>query len=458
MSYNIVMENTAQSEFLDVLEHLSPTASDIHIRTSLSGEIDGDILEKCAFTGITSITFAPGNITSIRNLPAGITKVLCVQNRLTEVPSLPASVVELDLKTNAISKAEGPWPADLKELTLSDNPLDSLEELPKGLEILRVENCRLKVLRLEGLDRLRVLHCSGNRGLIIENLPDTLEDFESENDVLTEIHREDDDHEAPEKYANYQECLYEYFELKKAYVNRVSKVKRDTYLSAKTKKEARARLSVLKPKCILCDRPVGSIFENKGRHFIARCGDKAHPCAFHIELFAGEYGVVTEMMESSQRVIDFTKQNIIENKLDVLFKYMDEKTGVELFKEDLDFYTKENVQFTALKHEYDSLYFDEELHEKLAVKKRKIGEIKDRIRDLVQTYRKEDNPEILEDAMTVYVRELMPEIQNEAVLKWPTREMNENDPTFTLFQRKWRLPQVEYTFGEYPRVIHYKVK
>jgi hypothetical protein len=137
---------------------------------------------------------------------------------------------------------------------------------------------------------------------------------------------------------------------------------------------------------------------------------------------------------------------------------MDEKTGVELFKEDLDFYTKENVQFTALKHEYDSLYFDEELHEKLAVKKRKIGEIKDRIRDLVQTYRKEDNPEILEDAMTVYVRELMPEIQNEAVLKWPTREMNENEPTFTLFQRKWRLPQVEYTFGEYPRVIHYKVK
>ena len=100
---------------------------------------------------------------------------------------------------------------------------------------------------------------------------------------------------------------------------------------------------MLKPKCIYCDRPVGSVFENKGRSFIARCGDKSQPCPFHIELFGGEYGNVTDMMEQYERYMLITKEDIITTKLDVLFKYMSEKSGVDLFKDSLDYYTKDNV-------------------------------------------------------------------------------------------------------------------
>ena len=59
----ILEENTGQSEFFDILENLSPTTTDIIIQQPLSGNIDGEVLEKCAFTNITSIVFAPGNIT-----------------------------------------------------------------------------------------------------------------------------------------------------------------------------------------------------------------------------------------------------------------------------------------------------------------------------------------------------------------------------------------------------------
>jgi hypothetical protein len=338
----ILEENTGQADFFDILENLSPSTTDIIIRQPLSGNIDGEVLEKCAFTGITSIVFSPGNITSLENLPGGVTKVICAENYLETVPTgLPASVVELDLRKNAIRLAEGvQWPRDLRELSLSENPLATLADLPEGLEVLRIENCRLKVLRLDGLAKLRVLHCSGNPGLVIENVPDSLEDFQSDNDVLTEIgklRQEGDKEEAPEKRADYQECLRTYFELKKGYQDRVLRIKRDVYRAAKTKKEGRMNLQTLKPKCVYCDRPVGSIFENKVRSFIARCGDKAHPCPFHIELFGGEYENVADTMDVYERYMLITKESIIVTKLDVLFKYMSEEGGVEVFKDSLDY-------------------------------------------------------------------------------------------------------------------------
>jgi hypothetical protein len=460
----ILEENTGQADFFDILENLSPMTTDIIIRQPLSGNIDGEVLAKCAFTNITSIVFAPGNITALQNLPGGVTKVICAENYLETVPTgLPASVVELDLCKNAIRLAEGvQWPRDLRELSLSENPLATLADLPEGLEVLRIENCRLKVLRLDGLAKLRVLHCSGNPGLVIENVPDSLEDFQSDNDVLTEIgklRQEGDKEEAPEKRADYQECLRTYFELKKGYQERVLRIKREVYRAAKTKKEGRMKLQTLKPKCVYCDRPVGSIFENKVRSFIARCGDKSHPCPFHIELFGGEYGNVADMMEEYERYMLITKESIITTKLDVLFKYMTEKGGVEVFKDSLDYYTKDTVHYTSLKKEYDGLYFNEEVQEKMEQKRQKIAKVQDRIGELLKTYRGDENPQTLKDAMTVYIRELLPEVQNEATLRYPTREMliEEKKPSI-LFQRSWRPHQLEFTFGEYPRVVHWKVR
>ena len=448
--------NTAQAEFLDILEHLSPTATTIDVRTPLSGDIDCDILEKCSFTGITAIQFAPGNITSIKNIPPGVTKVICAENILVDVPELPASVVELDVQKNAIRRGDA-WSRDLKELVLSENHIASLENLPAGLEVLRVENCHMKVLRLEGLDQLRILHCSGNPGLVIENVPESLQDFQSDNDALTEIGklREEEEGKGAEKRADYQESLHEYFEMKHAYQERVLKMKHEIFRNSKTKKEAKMKIATLKPKCVKCDRGVGTIFENKGRTFIARCGDREHPCELRIELFGGEYSPVIDMLEGYERTIEFTKEEIIKTKLDVLFQYLSEEEGVDYFKDHLDFYTKEKVHLTALKKEYDDLYFNAEREEKLLEKTRKIAKIQERVQEFMRKYQENNNPETLKDAMTIYIHELMPEIQNKETLKYETREFIylEDVKKYELFQRGWRPNKVEYTFGEFPRVL-----
>jgi hypothetical protein len=455
-------ENTAQSDFLDILEHLEPTASVIDVRIPLMGALDCSVLSKCNFTGITALLFASGGITSIKGIPEGVTKVICGENKLTDIPAeLPDSLVELDLHENMIGEVrEGTLPQGLKDINLCDNRINSLADLPKDLEILRCENNRMKVLNLTGIIGLRILKCGSNPLLVIEGVPDTLEEFDSDTDIVVEIRgKERGEHEEIEQKANYNEALYTFFEMKREYENRVFLAKRDIFRESKTKKEARMKIKMLKPKCSYCERPVGSIFKTEGRKFIARCGDSEHPCPFQIELFGGEYNKIESMMESYQRTVEFTKQSIIEDKLNVLYQYLNEKDAVDFFKDNLDYYTKQSVHLESLTDEYIDLYFNPETEEKILVKRKKIADIQDKMGELIREVKATENLEIMKDISTIYERELVPEINNLSLIQWQTREINENPFTgqFELFQLPYRMAQLEYTFGEYPRVIHYRI-
>ena len=453
-------ETTGQNDFFTVLENLSPTESNIIVRQPLSGDIDCSVLSKCNFTGITGLQFAPGNITGLRNIPKGVTKIVCAENQLAQMPAeLPDSLIELDLHSNRIDELVTELPEGLKELNLSDNRIESLANLPRDLEVLRCEGNRMKVLKLEGITRLRILLCGSNPQLVIENVPDSLEEFESDTDIVVEIRGTDKgEHEAVEQKSNYQEALFNYFELKKEYDNKVVEAKRAIYRESKTKKQARMKMKMLKPKCLYCDRPVGSIFKIEIRKYIARCGDEQHPCPFHIELFRGEYAKITDMMESYHRTVEFAKQSIIEDKLNVLYQYLTEKDGVEFFKDNLDYYTTQSVHLASLTKEYTDLYFNEETEEKVLAKRKKIAEIRDRMAEMIRN--STESEDFLKDIAAMYCEELVPEIKNLALIQWQTREMIENPLTgqIELFQLPYRISQLEYTFGEYPRVVHYKVR
>ena len=454
--------NSGQDALLTLLEHLDPNATIIDDKEGFEGDIDFSILEKCNFKGITTIILSPAKVTSITGIPDGVKKVIFAENYLVEIPQLPDSIIEVDIQKNAI-KAVGPLPAGLKELNISDNQIETLENLPASLEVLMCSSNNLRVLDLAGIENLRVLHCSNNPRLIIESLPDTLVDFQMDNDVATQIKRasveESEDREGESdagSKADYSECLYTYFELKKRYEDDVLKKKRAAFASAKNKKAARVKIADLKPKCIECFRPVGTIFAKQDRRYIARCGDSKHPCSLDIQLFSGEYSEISGMLEYYQRLTEIIKQEIMVDKLDVLFHYVSERDGVELFKSKLDFYTKENMHLTTLKKEYDALYFSDERKDKVDVKLKKIKEIQERIGELFS--KAADNQDVIRDAMTVYIEELIPEMENLQFIKYDTRELLVDEKTAELYQTPWRIQQLEYTFGEYPRVIKFRLK
>jgi len=453
-------KNTAQEELLNFLEHLGPSETVIQDDRGFEGDLDFSILEKCNFKGITSIELVPSKVTSITGLPNGLKKLAVPDNYLIEIPELPDSLVDLDVNKNAL-RTVGPLPAGLKELNVSKNHIDTLENLPASLEVLKCNDNTLHLLNLSGIENLRVLHCSGNPRLVIEGLPDTLVDFQMDNDVGTQIQKATDERsDNPEAKANYMECLYTYFELKKRYEDGVLRMKRVAYASSKNKKAARVKVADLKPKCIECARPVGSIFKKEGRNYIARCGDSKNPCSFEIELFSGEYSLITDMLGYYERLTEIIKEQIMIDKLKVLFHHVTEKEGVELFKTSLDLYTEEKVHMTTLKKEYDDLYFNEERNEKIDSKLKKIKEIQERIKVLFDKAAEEASESIVTDAMTIYVKELIPEMENLQIIKYDTREIlvDEFTNVATLFQVPWRVQQIEYTFGEYPRVVKFRMK
>jgi Leucine-rich repeat (LRR) protein len=145
---NIIAENnTAQSDFLDLLDHLNPQVSDIIVREPLSGDLDFTVLKECNFTNITSLQFASGNLTSLKNIPDGITKIICQDNLLIDLVDLPASLVELNVSGNGLKHID--WSKEMnaiKEVNVSRNQFSTLSELPASLETLKCENNILKLL------------------------------------------------------------------------------------------------------------------------------------------------------------------------------------------------------------------------------------------------------------------------------------------------------------------------
>lgn len=454
---SVLEEATAQSEFLSILENLDPTSTIIDTQRGLDGDVDCSIIEKCNFKGITTLLFSPGKITSITGIPIGVKKIVCAKNYLIDTPELPDGIVDVDLQQNAI-RSIGSLPEGIKEINISNNQIERLENLPASIEVLICDNNKLHILNLAGIENLRILKCSNNPRLVIENLPDTLVEFQMDNDVGTQIERiqdeKDENEPGADSKANYSECLYTYFELKKTYEDKVRTMKRSAYSSAKNKKAARIKIADLKPKCIGCARPVGTIFKNEGRTYIAKCGNESTPCVLDIRLFAGEYSSITDMVEYYQTLIEIIKQQIMIDKLDVLFQYMTEKDGVELFKENLDFYTEENIHLASLKKQYDNLYFGEERKDKIEIKMKKIQDIHERIGELLN----KGDPDILADAMTIYIEELVPEMENLQLIKYDTRELLVNESSARLYQTPFRIQDLEYTFGEYPKVIKFRVK
>lgn len=455
--------NTAQSEFLDVLDNLNPQMYDISVREPLHGDLDFSVLKECNFTNITSLQFVKGSITSLKNIPQGITKIVCQDNLLVEINDIPSSIIELNVSGNGIKHLDFAELGNLKELNVSNNQFSTLSELPKCLEILKCENNNLKVINLEGIENLKVLHCSNNPTLTIQQFPDTIIDLQMENNPLTEVKKIIDadaqiEGNTGEERADFMESLKTYFELKTEYATQVYNVKKKIFNKAKSKKAARKMIAELKPKCVNCNRPVGSLFSNEGRTYTARCGDVKAPCNLDIQIFAGEFGSIDSFLTTFHDIIQNNKEDIIKQKLDTLFNYVDEKESIALFKQKLQDYTESNMFLKELNNEYVNVFFNEEKKEKMQKKIEHVSKMQERFNDLIVKYKKSDNRETLKDAMNVYVNEIKPEMDNLQMMKYEMMEMNHENNDYVLFQKDYRLSNLDFTFGSYPKVIKFRSK
>jgi hypothetical protein len=469
--------NTAQTELIGMMENMSKSIRELSIQEILHGDLDFAYLGERGFTHVESIELGEGEITSIKNLPESVRSLSCSRNLLTSLEGLPRDLETLICEDNYLSRFNGAATQKIKVLHLSDNKLVELENLPKDLEELYVDNNQLRVLNLEECPSLRTLHASNNPMLIIEHVPESLVDLQSENSPFVDANHADageptTTHQENVSKIDYLESLRDYFKLKTKYENALYDTRKKAYKEAATKAIGRKLLKQIKPKCVNCRRPVGTIFELKDERYVAICGDqnRATKCNLHIELYRGGFTNEEYLVYLFKEQVDTLKESIVKQKLDVLFSYKSEGAVAQKFKKEIESYNTDSSMFKTLLTNHNELYYSMERREKMVEKLEKVEQLKTTLEHMMDEYEKTNNTQILRDAISIQIRQLQPEIENLRRLKYEIMEMDnaismggsmldqKEVVECTLVQKDVALSKLEYTFGEPSRVVKFSAK
>jgi hypothetical protein len=110
-----------------------------------------------------------------------------------------------------------------------------------------------------------------------------------------------------------------YYELKQKYQesidNRKRKIKKNKDL---TLKEKRTQIKKLIGKCVNCNKPGGTIFEEKNGTLKAVCGSKT-PCDLNLNIKRKFYDNMRDLEQKNNKISESLKMRIIMTKLDYLF-------------------------------------------------------------------------------------------------------------------------------------------
>ena len=173
------------------------------------------------------------------------------------------------------------------------------------------------------------------------------------------------------------EALNNYYEFKTLYETSYNKEKRDIINNNKLSwNEKRSRFQKLKPKCINCKRPVGTIFSRKSMNdnygefktLLAVCGDRVNPCKLNINLKLDIVETLENNIKELENNIQEDKNSIIHKKNELLFGYITSENAINKFEE-----LKTNLNDTYdLKNFFLELLIDETDNEE---KKKKLNQL-----------------------------------------------------------------------------------
>jgi hypothetical protein len=459
--------NTAQNQLLSILENLTKSAKEIKIDEALFGDIDFSILKERGYGNIKSIILADGQITNIEGLPEGLLHFECPNNLLITLDDIPSSLKILKIPFNHLTSIDLKNLDSLEKLHISHNKIREFENLPKTLIELESDNNKIERVDLVGLSELKVLNVSNNSITLIENLPTGIVDFkmdntpaiEFRNSELPEMNSDKGTEDDLKNHVNYLEALNEFFKLKNDYENKRSKMMHTAFKREPSKRLGKLAALSVKPPCINCKRPVGTIFSNRDDgKYTAICGDKSSPCNLNIKIFSGNLIYLPYILNIFKDEIADIKDIIIRQKLDTLFSYVSEEKSVSLFKKELDAYHKNSILYNELLTKYNDLYHNKDNAELTQKKNDQIFILIEKIRNLLTEYEKTENPGILKLALNTQINELYPEIRNMRLLKNEINEMNENDKgEFSVFNYPVQLSKIDHNLGEKPSVIKFSV-
>jgi hypothetical protein len=216
-----------------------------------------------------------------------------------------------------------------------------------------------------------------------------------------------------------KETINEYYKLKYKYENQImtnkKKIINNTLLS---NKEKRSEYNKLKPKCINCKRPGGTIFSttfvpetDKGdayRELKAHCGIIADPCNLDIKIRLAKIELIPEILKLMENDIKKYKNDIIDNKNKLLFGFSNAESAVEEFENIKEYISTYTSLYEEFLERYNKIIDNDdkkrELDETITNSYIEIQKIKDCILKMNET----NNLQYANDAVIIYDTILQP--------------------------------------------------
>jgi hypothetical protein len=470
--------NTAQERLNGILENLPKSSEVLEIteQNVLSGDLDFSVLQELGMGNVTTIILSEGEVTSIVGLPTNLKKLVCSHNLLTVIENLPTTLENLNISFNYLDSIDIGSLEVLESLNISHNRIEKLSNLPKTLSELLINDNKLGSLDLKEITNLKTLNISNNPITLIENLPEGIVDFVMENTPNIEFRNSDlgsltteeerqskkEKEEEDEQQLSYEESLTEFFRLKNEYQTKVRKMKRDAYKKGSTKRMSRELVLSVKPACIHCKRPVGTLFSERiDNKYTILCGDKENPCKLNVQIFNGGNERTIETLELFGEELDTIKEKIIRQKLDTIFNYVSEEKSVEMFKKELDLYNSDSIIYKELLDTYVQQYHDPRKKEQINKKNENIFTLNEKIKELLNEYKKTGNPELLRLAVRIQIKEIYPEIRNRRMLENEVveldREMVGQKEILSIFKYPIEISKIINNTGEKARVIKWEI-
>lgn len=264
---------------------------------------------------------------------------------------------------------------------------------------------------------------------------------------------------------DFLDALNNYYKFKSNYEESFQKEKTNIINNVNLSwKEKRGEFKNYKPKCINCKRPVGTIFSRTydekefSRVLKALCGDITDPCSLNITLNIGYYETIPNIIKTDEKDIENLKISVIKDKNNLLFDYITTEIALDNFDKFKNEIMEISTSLEAVKEIWMNIIENDEKKNNLQKLQEESYILIDSIKKLIQDYSNNNNNTLVQDAVTIYVNQLVPKLKQISNMKYEVNKVEfiEDENIFRLIQIENSISHKEYNYGK-PEIIHYDI-
>ena len=359
-------KSSSQHTLNDYLKDVDDDIEYIHIDKNMYGVLDLSVIS-INHKNVKHIYFGEGNITEIINFPESLTKFECAKNLLSSLQDLPMGIIEIDVSHNMITMIDLKNLTMLQKLRCSWNRLTCLDGLPDSIIEIIVDNNSITEIDLSGLVNLERVDCANNSGIVVKNVPTGVT---LDIDMKGGANNVDDENKPD---ISYHDILDKYFKIKAKYEENLLGAKRKTFPAT------------IKSIPCKCKKKGGMIFKKTGDVYSAKCNNPE--VCFEIKINTNSEGIkiLEESMNNAKKKVEKSKEDIIKQKMDTLFGYIQEKESSKAFLEKAKRYAEENLQYEEHLKEFNHIFHNTERDDSIQVEEVKLNEIEESMKVINST-------------------------------------------------------------------------